>query len=277
MLTYLTITIVTNDMKELIETTYLDEQWRRLKSSLTSYLKGGKQEELHIFRVQVKKIRAFLILSDSTTCAALQRRFKPVKKIFRDAGDIRNAFLNLKTYRDEPNIHKRSRKSLRRQMKKAVRHFKAAGVANKMRLKEMWRQIRKRIRPIEKAPASLFYKQQLQVVAGMLAMHGSENELHNCRKILKVLIYNYAWAAGLLDVTLNVEYLSKVEDAIGKWHDHISASRQMVKSGRKVQYDDTSLRDQITDISRHFYANATLAGNSEAWVTTSLQSDFILN
>src|ERR1700744_4513810 len=78
-------------MKRKEEQQYVDKHWKTLKQGLKDYLLTGDQEALHEFRVEVKKIRAFLVLQPNIK----GKDFKPVKSIFKHAGDIRNIYLNL--------------------------------------------------------------------------------------------------------------------------------------------------------------------------------------
>lgn len=262
-------------MKKSIETAFFDEQWKLLYASFTAYLKHQKHEDLHTFRVQVKKIRAFLILSDSTTSSTLQRYFKPVKKIFGKAGLIRNAYISLGKSEEEQESGKKTRKQLRRKMKKAIHRFKAAGAAGKEQLKQVARQIRRHIHPVAVQPANLFYRRQLRLVAGILETSASEEQLHDCRKMLKILIYNYIWASEILDVRLNVAYLAKLEDAIGKWHDQVSAARQMQKTGKQDRQN--ALRAHVAGLGWDFYEKATGVKTNKPLITTSFEPHFMLN
>ena len=63
---------------------------------LSGFLESGDQEELHKFRVQVKKLHAMLSLFEiASRQHGLVAGFKPVKKIFKAAGNIREAYTNL--------------------------------------------------------------------------------------------------------------------------------------------------------------------------------------
>jgi CHAD domain-containing protein len=53
-------------MKKREERKYFDKEWKGMRDSLKAFLKEECQEDLHRFRVQIKKLRAFLILADST-------------------------------------------------------------------------------------------------------------------------------------------------------------------------------------------------------------------
>ena len=83
-------------MKRKTERAYFNELWHEMTVSLEDFLKAGDQEKLHKFRVQVKKIRALLMLLDvALSQKKLSKSFKPVRKIFKDGGLIREAYINI--------------------------------------------------------------------------------------------------------------------------------------------------------------------------------------
>ena len=83
-------------MKKKEESKHLGKEWEEMSIHLNSFLETGDQEELHRFRVQVKKIRAMLsLIEDASGEHAFLKNFKPVKKVFKYAGNIRDAHTTL--------------------------------------------------------------------------------------------------------------------------------------------------------------------------------------
>src|SRR5258708_5833135 len=83
-------------MKKKDEKAYFNDQWEQMLTHFKAFIKTYDQEELHQFRVQVKKLRAMLELLDiASSKHSLSRDFKPVRKIFKHCGNIRNAYVNL--------------------------------------------------------------------------------------------------------------------------------------------------------------------------------------
>src|SRR5579872_4755604 len=83
-------------MKKKEEVKFLDKEWKEMSSRLKAFLESGDQEELHQFRVQIKKLRAMLYLFEHTSRQhGIAKEFKPVRKIFKHAGQIRDAHINL--------------------------------------------------------------------------------------------------------------------------------------------------------------------------------------
>jgi len=82
-------------MKKKEESKHLGKEWEEMSIHLNSFLETGDQEELHRFRVQVKKIRAMLsLIEDASGEHAFLKNFKPVKKVFKYAGNIRRCAYN---------------------------------------------------------------------------------------------------------------------------------------------------------------------------------------
>lgn len=250
-------------MKKSVEINYLISQWKQLYASFAAYLKHKHQDDLHDFRVQVKKIKALFALSGNATQPALVRKFKPVKKVFRQAGEIRSAFMNLELYDKQHVPGKKYRKQQQRLMKKAVHCFIKSAPANRRRLKRTWRKIRKMIRPAGCRQVNNFYRDELRQAGAMLA----GERLHDCRKLLKSLIYNYQWAADMLYITLNVAYLEQLEDAIGKWHDRSCAALQMDKAKDHLHplsprlNEERLLLQRVTELGKDFYKKAVTVKN----------------
>src|SRR4051794_6401150 len=76
---------------------HLDKLWKKMQCSFKEFTNSKDPEKLHRFRVQVKKIKSFLTLLESDKRnEQLLKKFKPVKKIFKSAGVIRDAILHQK-------------------------------------------------------------------------------------------------------------------------------------------------------------------------------------
>src|ERR1700743_1868669 len=120
-------------MKRKEEQQYVDKHWKTLKNSLKDYLANGDQEALHDFRVEVKKMRAFLVLQPNVK---LIKDFKPVKKIFKHAGDIRNIYLNLELGQQHKVDDQAFVLQQHLQLEQVINDFKAQGDKYNKAIKE---------------------------------------------------------------------------------------------------------------------------------------------
>ncbi|MDB5288332.1 MAG: hypothetical protein JWR05_3281 [Mucilaginibacter sp.] len=252
-------------MNKKQERDYFDKEWDDMKASLKSYLKKEQQEDLHRFRVQVKKLRAFIILSDSADQhPKLAGHFKPVRKIFKEAGEIRNAYMNQKLGESQ-HIHNDEFMNGQHQLQvTASGKFKLKKVKFLKRLKDVHHELKRKIQPISDLHVNLFYQTQLEQIANFLEKIEFNDQLHDCRKQVKILLYNYKLTQPVLDTKLNEEYLKVIQTEIGDWHDHILAielfSSDEVKDNAAVinlKKQDDKLKSDITATTKDFYNQAT--------------------
>lgn len=252
-------------MKKKEEKEYFNNEWKAMRDALRSFLDTGGQDDLHKFRVQVKKIRALLVLADSATGKKqLQKNFKPVRQIFKKAGDIRNAHINLKLakeYKVEDDAFVIAQNT---RMEDAANAFKLKGEKYLEKLKAAHKTIEDRIRPISDTQINLFYSRQLHHISHSLASLRLDDSLHECRKWIKILVYNYKLAEPVIQPKLNEDYLQDLQTAIGDWHDNILAkdlftanhiSHQAVLA--RVNRKHAKLENNIKKLAPDFYSQAT--------------------
>ena len=186
-----------------------------METHLKAYLKTQDQEALHRFRVQVKKIKALLTLSGKgNPHAKLNPRFKPVKKVFSKAGELRNAYISGQLALQQ-----------RQPTSKPARKFRARGTKYLKAIRMARRPIKKKLSPIHLNTLRQFYESQLQRIAAGLEGQPSAEQLHNCRKRIKILLYNYPLVQGELTFELDTAYLDSLQETIGNWHDQWIAGK----------------------------------------------------
>jgi CHAD domain-containing protein len=252
-------------MKKKEEIKYFDKEWKDMKASLKAYLQKEQPEDLHHFRVQVKKIRAFLILSESTEHhPKLIKYFKPIKEIFKEAGDIRNAYINIelgKTHKINNDTYISHQQELQSQT--SVK-FKANSHKNLKTIDAVHKVLKEKIRAINDVHISLFYQNKLQLISDSLTKPQFNEALHTNRKLLKVLIYNHKLTYPVVATGFNEHYLDQVQTAIGNWHDHVLAidlfSGSQVNDKAAVsslKKQNTKYKTHITHLTKDLYNKAT--------------------
>lgn len=219
-----------------------------MRFHLQSFLKSEDQEELHRFRIQVKKISAFLMLMDHVNHDGKHIKcFKPVKEVFRRSGKLRNSYIARKLKPDSLPANK-SAGSFRKLVYRRWKKIKKANLA-----------IRRKIKGVKPAPLQRFYRSELLQVALSLKQLRSDDQLHDCRKRIKGFLYNYKLFKEVLDMALNTRYLEQVEEAIGKWHDQLLVNPPNTLD--QTEEDPTGkLKSRITRLIRNFYQRALYMG-----------------
>lgn len=266
-------------MKKKTGKAYFNDLWDEMTSHLESFLKDGDQEKLHKFRVQVKKLRAlFTLLDAALSQKKLSKAFKPVRQIFKDGGVIREAYINIQLsshyeLKNEDFILEQVN-----EMEKAMTGFRENGKKYLKTVKTVHKELEDALEAIADEQISGFYKDQLERIEAALGANQFTDELHDCRKRIKTLVYNRKVAGKALEgnLELNNDYLDKLQDQIGNWHDTIIAI-QLFSSPHlnakpvvtRIKRQHTRLQRSISKLSTDFWKRATYADKELTGVTGS--------
>ncbi|MBV8390438.1 MAG: CHAD domain-containing protein [Mucilaginibacter sp.] len=255
-------------MKKKKEKLYFNDQWEEMTTRLKTFIENGDQEELHLFRVQVKKLRAMLELLDTnSTKHPLQKDFKPVRKIFKRCGEIRNAFINLQygqrfQFKNEDFFMNHLYK-----IEKGTQEVQELGKIYLKTIKAVYNEIGDDLEPVDNKDIVQFYKTKLYIIASSLENLQFTEELHATRKHIKTLIYNRKIAYNALDGKLQIsnDYLDKLQTQIGEWHDNVLALELFASAGfnskpvlTKIKNQNTRLKRSITALAHDFERKAIL-------------------
>jgi CHAD domain-containing protein len=253
-------------MKKKEEKKYIYREWQSMKNHLRSFLKKeGGQEDLHQFRTGVKKLSAFFTLAESAEKEPdLLERFKPVRKVFKQAGKIRNAYMNLELGKNHLNGNSSFIQEQQQLMKSSVKHFKSHQDEYLAGIRKTGHRLSKRIRPVSNLHINLYYQTLLEQIAALLTKQRFGDELHECRKQLKTLIYNYKLIRPVLDMGFNEAYLEQVQAVIGDWHDN-QLTIELFSRGTdnndtamaNLKKQDKILKTQLNKLTKDFYTRAT--------------------
>jgi CHAD domain-containing protein len=210
-------------MKKREEKAYLDKHWKKMQQHFESFIHGQDQEELHQFRVQVKKIRSFLtLLEERKKNDHLQKTFKPVKKVFKCAGVIRDAYLHQQQAREHHISSARFYKEQDAIQQAATHDLLDEGRRHLRRMKKAKQNLRKQLHAVSADNIKAFYQSQLDSTRSLLQQHGFTEQLHDGRKMLKHLMYNqHTVQNGIAeDLHLNFSYIDDLQNVLGQWHDN---------------------------------------------------------
>ena len=221
--------------------------------SLRGFIKKGDQEQLHEFRVGIKKLRAVAALIEETANADdLRRDLKVVKETYQLSGRVRDSHLHIELANKvaaSANYLKGEKSTL----KKATRQLRKRRPHHLKMLRRSKRKMLKHVQGAKNKHIARFYQTELQGIGDCLANSTGVEELHSCRKRLKVLIYNYPLVSQAVDLHINEAYLQQVQAAIGDWHDNLLAAEQFPELSENSQ----TLFEQVKQVAENFYERAT--------------------
>jgi CHAD domain-containing protein len=200
---------------------YLAKNGREWQDQLQVFGRDRKEEALHDLRVAVKKIKAFTRLSEACSGKAAVKDFRLLKKMFRQAGAVRdlgNLLGELDHFRSVPGEFKRQK----RQLKEAETTVFIDHIGQYCKKgKKAGRRLLHDVHTIRSACIRNWYAEQLVDIGVLLTASG--NRLHKARKRIKEILYvlKVLPAALAEELALDTKYLDDVQDAIGKWHDAV--------------------------------------------------------
>jgi CHAD domain-containing protein len=201
---------------------YLDKRWRAARHHLYAFAGAGSEESLHGLRVELKKIKAWLRFAGASQPAV-------VKKMFRVAGAIRDAQIAQKLMK-QYHVHDDGHATLQQQQEDAGKLR-----THTLEYARLLRKARKRIKvyKVRDKEVRHWVMKQLQIIARMLA----SAQYHPARKKIKVLLYIHNMLPKRLQrqFALDTDYLDKLQDSIGNWHD---ASEFLLHQHRPMPEND---------------------------------------
>ncbi|CAN5446850.1 hypothetical protein BH09BAC6_BH09BAC6_04520 [soil metagenome] len=255
------------NMKKKVEAKYLDKEWDKMNVHLSGFLESGDQEELHKFRVQVKKLHAMLSLFEiASRQHGLVAGFKPVKKIFKAAGNIREAYTNLQLGARFNFKNDAFEAWQRRIMEEGTKVFTDSGKHFLKQVKDTRKAIKRHLRPIDDSLISEFYKMQLEQIANELMVPQFTESMHSNRKKIKTLLYNHKLADNVLTPSLffNNVYMDTLQDSIGEWHDNIVIAEMLASPElndkpliAKIKRQNVKVKHKIIKLADNFWKKAT--------------------
>lgn len=118
--------------------------------------------------------------------------------------------------------------------------------------------------PINDVHVNQYYEHVLQEIALIIAKSKFDEEMHGCRKLIKILIYNKL-VRPFINPALNEDYLKEIETAIGEWHNLAMAlefyARHDIRGGTgilELKKQDRKWKTEIRKLGKDFYQRATL-------------------
>jgi CHAD domain-containing protein len=194
---------------------------RKIKKEAAWQLKKvagpSSAEDLHRFRVSIKKIRSFEAFPNLSKG---KKHMQPLKKIFTQSGNIRDIHNANLMEQDHFALSPVIKNKRLWEFNSAYQKFASrAADYQECFLKEL-EYLNKKTNSVSFHAIEDHFKKELTIISNCLAKNNAEN-LHPCRKRLKNLLYLYHVLSKSLQKKLNIriDYIDQLQDLIGKWHD----------------------------------------------------------
>lgn len=232
---------------------------------LQVFSNNGGQETIHKLRVEIKKVRAFTQFSHALRGQQLSSAdLKKVKRIFKHAGMIRDAYtslLTMKRYRITNTVLRSEEAGI---VKNESGKFRALSGNYDKSISKADKTFHRKVHAVKNNAIKHWFGIQLSFIASALE-GASAYHLHPARKRIKALLYILAILPEKMATSLglNTTYLDKLQDAIGKWHDHTTATALLIGKAPKgksmvgkLQEEEHKTLREVRELSADFLSKA---------------------
>jgi CHAD domain-containing protein len=237
----------------------IEWNFNELKRHLNSYYETKDPEDLHKLRVRIKKIRALCEWSNSFKENSNKRPLIKLKKLFKEAGNIRSILITISTLNaygiKTSQIIKEEQKKLKLNTRLFLIHF----WLYKKDIDTTWLNIKDKIKEPKPKQVSNNALKSYKVIEDTLNNKKKKDEWHEARKLLKIVLYNAEVVNQRSNqiISFNFEYASNIQHQLGEWHD-LTVTLSLLKmyfngSNSKLK----AIKTQIQDLEKNIELNAT--------------------
>ncbi|HEY6899785.1 MAG TPA: CHAD domain-containing protein [Puia sp.] len=198
---------------------YLSKKEQDWLVQLDAFGKSEDPEAIHQLRLGIKKVRAFVELMKECSEKKAPKDFALLKKMFRQAGKIRDAGNSLKLLEHFHLDTEENKEQQKRAREEATAEFKRKIPEYRKKGKKAGRHLQEDVMMIRAGCIRDWYAARLVKISVLLTASG--DLLHEARKRIKELLYVQKLLPGQLaeEIRLNVAYMDQLQEAIGQWHD----------------------------------------------------------
>jgi CHAD domain-containing protein len=247
---------------------YLSEKGHQWLDDLTAFGKTQDEEALHRLRLGVKKIKALVRLSETVQGKRLAKDFQPLKKMFRQAGIIRDTKNQLRLLEQRNLLSPEYKKRQVQRVQAITDNFSRHVKKYRRKGQKAGRRLFADVRAIRCGPIRRWFANEIIRTGILLSGSGDDlhqtcdlyraRDLHQARKKIKTMLYVQKILPQELveQLRLDRDYLDQLQDTIGKWHDTLVAAadwpaeqqageRQMVHECREKEQAIRLLADDF--------------------------------
>jgi len=213
-------------MKQQIITQVIKKRFSNIQQYTSRMIRDFEEEAVHDFRTEIKKLRAFLRLLNTGDNKPRFNISKKLKVYYWYAGSIRNLQLHIKSisevHSDRPGVYLESVKKQVESLQGALRSLHSP-----LNLDTSQKIIHNWIAAPGKPSVKKFLIQKRDEFKHLLAKIKQDEILHDIRKLLKDLLYNWKYIkeyAFLLPASISVKkQIAELTDVLGEFCDRNTA------------------------------------------------------
>ena len=241
---------------------FLRKNRKKIVFHLQAFCENRDAEDLHKMRLAIKKLKAFIyFLANTTKLKHFPNFLSPLKPIFKHAGDIRNAQVNIELMKNFNLTNKRFCVEQEKIIESESVQFCRKALVSIDTIEKTLLSIFPYLKDKKAKRIVKFFKNEIQKSEARLHANMNTEEWHTLRKKIKNILYVYKMTGQsvIQKIPLNILYLGDLQESIGKWHDIMVASDliyQQPKSSKilsdKLHRQSTSQNQQLINSVKEF-------------------------
>ncbi|HEY4875562.1 MAG TPA: CHAD domain-containing protein, partial [Puia sp.] len=180
---------------------YIDKIKKEAASQLKKMAAPSSPEDLHRFRVSLKKLKSF---GDYLSASKDKSIFKPLKKLFKRSGKLRDLH-NADLIEEDHFIISPVTKNKRKQkFNDACRQFASDAADHQKCLAKTGKHLLKKIKGVSFDSIQNYFSKEIAAIPAYLSKN-NDDAIHSGRKRLKILMYLYRMLSTSLQKKLNIQ------------------------------------------------------------------------
>jgi CHAD domain-containing protein len=241
---------------------YLAEKEQHWLQELVVFDESRDEKALHRLRLEIKKIRALVELAKVQSGKRAAAHFSGLKKMFREAGVIRDAGSQVRYLEDRNLLSNEHKDQQTRSIQLAAAAFAAHIHRYRKKGKKAVKRLQTDLQTIHAGRILRWYASEIIETGILLGSTG--DELHEARKRIKTMLYVQKVLPKSIAkrVRLNTDYLDRLQEAIGQWHDAVVAIGDWAEDNpagkRVVQQECLDKVQEVRMLGEGFYQKARM-------------------
>lgn len=209
-------------MEKAVQKDYFRQRIKGVADHFSLFVQNKNPEELHQMRVEIKKAYALLKLQKfKENDSQKLKYFRPVRNIFKQAGLIREAQINLQILQSIPVQDEKLKLFLQETIENETKKFLIKAHDFSSQSEKNGVKILKNIKALPVKKVHTFCRMHLKLISKNFQRKLYISHLHESRKSIKALIHLHEILPneGFDELQINWSYLFEFQEKIGNWHD----------------------------------------------------------
>jgi CHAD domain-containing protein len=201
-------------------------------------------------------VRLFDHCSGNGLAAAV---FMPLKKIFKDAGDIRNIHIGIGILEKYQLNSSKATRHKEKQMAREIRDFAGRQVDHVKIIEEVENALMSMASDLDEQTVLAYIDGMLEKTGRKLRFIENKEDIHKARSIMKQVMYLNDMAGKRIrhGLSLDKSYVNALQETIGAWHDADLALEELQSQEGISKKVIRSVEAGVEELGRQVVVSAT--------------------